>query len=119
MNGTPIFRSAFRVALRFQWDKTKAAARLSFGSIFGRANPESSNPQLVYDHGMLLRLLRDIGILLALLIRVVFGVLTFLIVVPLLPPLLLLRFVLGVPLYALISASWMKYKTWRWLDGGK
>lgn len=119
MNNTSIFRSAFVVAWRHQWTETKKAARLTTGALLGFADHNSNNPALVYDHGMLWRILRDAGVVFATLIRVVVGLTVLLTMLVAVPTLLFLRTVLGVPLYALASAAWLKYQTWRWLDGGK
>ena len=87
------------------WFSIKATA----GGLFGRARPDGWNPYLMFDHGAVWRLLRDVVVLFTTTLRILFGLLVLTTMLVLAPPLIVLR-ALMIPFIGVVRGlrlQWM------------
>ena len=103
------FANFFTIYVPFQY---RGLLRTSLGvlqAIFYRRNPASWNQWIIYDHGLIWRLLRDLGVLLGTALRLTIGLLVVLSVLALWLPAVLLR-AAAIPLLGLLKGLWLAYK---------
>lgn len=79
------FTSFWRVYVGMQYRNLYLNTLAALQGMYFRRNSESWNEWLVYDHGLLWRLLREVVLLVSTAIRLVFGLFVFLCLIPLVP----------------------------------
>lgn len=94
----------WRVYCGKQYGKLWFAIKATAGGLFGRATPEGWNPYLMYDHGAVWRLLRDVLVLVTTAGRIVFGVAVLVSLGVLMPLFAVLR-ALVIPLIGVIRGA--------------
>lgn len=85
------FTSFWRVYVGMQYRNLYLNTLAALQGLFYRQNSESWNQWLVYDHGILWRLLREVTLLISTAIRLVVGLAVFLCLIPLVPIAAVLR----------------------------
>ena len=106
------FTTFFKYYVPYHYRALPREVTAAFGALFGRQNPLGWNRWLVFDHGLLWKLLRDLAILISTAIRVTVGVVVLVTAPPLIIVLALLRAVY-IPLRGLWLSSKVALSFWR------
>lgn len=103
------FTKFFSIWVPLQYRGLWANLKGTYVAIFGRQNSNSWNRFVLYQHGMIWRLLMDLGILAGTLLRVLFGALTIAVVFCSAPVLAILR-AIAIPIIATGKGIWIARK---------
>lgn len=106
------FTTFFSHYVRYQYRALPRELQAALGAIFGRQKPLGWNRWLVYDDGLIWKLMRDVMILVATAIRVTVG-LAVLVAAPPLLVLLASARALFIPLRGLYLAAKVSFSLWR------
>lgn len=97
--GLPLF---IKLYCRKQYAEAYTATKFSFMALVGFRKPRGGNPMLVFDHGLVWQILRDMTVVGTTLVRIVFGFIVLVGMTVTIPTLFLVRLIC-IPLYAMIK----------------